>query len=84
MSKVIDFPVIPEDLAIGVNRHTPEFMEAANAVGDYLKTLPLSNGQHNKLVELIIANIDVAEKGGFYAGINLGIAIAKDQDGEGG
>ena len=82
---IINFPSSPEelenvleDLAIKIDRQTPEFMKATHDVGDYLKTLPLSNIQHNNLVELLGVQIDVAEKGGFYSGFKIGLHVGKD------
>ena len=57
--------------------HTPEFKKTARDVCGYLKTLPLSNTQHNQLVGLLIEQVAAAEKGGFYAGLEIGMDIPK-------
>jgi len=72
----MDFPDIPEDTATSIDRSTPEFMEAALAVSDYLNDLPLSNVQHNKLIELMCNQVDATEKGAFLQAFDLGIKVA--------
>ena len=64
---------------VEIDRHTPMFLEAANNLGDYLKTLPLSNVQHNKLTDLLVAQVNAAEHGAYLQGVSLGVAIEKSK-----
>ena len=77
MGKIVDSPV-PGDLGIVIERRNPELLEDIQAVSDYLKELPLSNVQHNHLVELLVAQTNAMEKNGFLEGFQLGVRLGKD------
>jgi hypothetical protein len=66
-ANVVDFP-IPY---IEVER-TPEFFEAAKELSDFIRGLPLSHADNDKLIELIIKNINLAETGAFMKGLEMG------------
>lgn len=55
---------------------TREFVESARLVGDYLKSLPLTVEQNDKLVELMIKHTQAAERSGYVAAI--GMALRKE------
>jgi len=61
-----------------IERTAPEFMETANALGDYLATLPLSNEQHNQLVELIVKQVNAGEVNAYRQGFGLGVKLGRD------
>lgn len=54
---------------------TREFVETARLVGEYLKGLPLTVEQNDKLVELMIQHTRAAEQSGYVAAI--GSALSK-------
>ena len=60
MNKVIEFPNI-EDLQIQMER-TEDFYKAARALSDYLKPLPLSQPENDALIELMIRQVETAER----------------------
>lgn len=45
---------------------------ADQALGDFVNTLNLPTDKHNRLVELTIAQVDVAERSAFKQGFVLG------------
>lgn len=59
------------DDAIVIER-TPEFFKTAHAVSDFLKALPLSRPDNDKLIELMIRNVNEAEQGAFNQGFRMG------------
>lgn len=57
------------DLSVDISANrTPIFFSTAQAVSSYINSLPLTSEQNNRLVELMIANVQEAERSGFYAG----------------
>jgi len=60
--------------AITIER-SPEFSIIAHEVGDHIKTLPLTNGQNNALVELLIRQITEAESTAFKQGFSIAINV---------
>ena len=69
-----------QTLYISASR-TPEFFTAAQAVSDYLNGLPLTGEQNNKLVELMVAHVQAAERSGFYAGCLFNAGGVKEEAG---
>ena len=50
---------------------TEEFVQATQAVEDYLEKLPLTEEQHDRLVDLLVTNIIEAEKGAFLYAVRI-------------
>ena len=50
---------------------TEDFLQTTRDVSDYLDTLPLTNEQNNKLIELLCKNVIAAERGAYILGINI-------------
>lgn len=48
------------------------FLTAAQSLSDFMNSLPLSADQHNKLVELTIAQVIAAERCAFGQGLVIG------------
>ena len=56
-------------------------LEAAKRLSDYLNTLDnLTSEQHHRLVELMIDNLQEAEKGAFLAGADIAAATIADTE----
>jgi hypothetical protein len=52
-------------------------VKIAYEVSSHLNSLPLTNDQHNKLVELITKQVVEGEKTAFSQGISLGVRMVK-------
>ena len=67
-----------DDFAISISdRKSPEFKKTADAVCEHIRSLSLTAEQNNTLVELIIANLQVAERGSFKMGLKMGLNIGR-------
>lgn len=64
-----------KDVVIEIER-SEEFYEAARALNECLKKLPLPNSQHNELVKLILNQVEAAERSGCEYGLRMGIEFA--------
>lgn len=73
MDKVINL----EELATKpiVIERTEDFYKSTNAVSEYLRILPLSTEQNNKLLNLMVEHTKAAERSGFVYGLKLAVAI---------
>lgn len=60
-----------EDYAIKIAR-SEEFQQAAHELSEFIKNLPLTNEQNDKLVELAVKQVQAAERGGFFEGFAMG------------
>lgn len=61
------------NMAVG---RTEDFHDIAYTLDDYVNALPISNEQNNKLLDLILKQVIVAEKDAFSFGIGLmGMAL---------
>ncbi len=78
MKKIIDFPS-PQDAAIPAAR-TEEFYKAARELSDFIKELPLSQPDNDKLINLIIQQVQAAEQGTFQQGFQMGIEFKSWQE----
>ena len=58
--------------AIRIER-TPEFFQSAQQLSDYLKDLPLDRTTNDRLIALMIDQVQQAEKGAFAHGFRLGL-----------
>lgn len=76
MGKIIELgKLLPsneeEDIPIEINR-TEEFFRIAQELSDFIHTLPLSVEQNDKLVKLMIDQVQEAERGAFGQGLCMG------------
>lgn len=69
MSKIITFPSNKPALVI---ERTEDFKKAARELSDFIKGLPLSHPDNDKLIALIIAQVKQAEKDAFIQGFLAG------------
>lgn len=60
-----------EDFGIEIERDEA-FQKAARELSDYIWSLPLTAEQNDRLVSLIVRQVQVAEKGGFIQGFTFG------------
>lgn len=71
--------IISLDTAWGENdifikiEHGEECLKVARDLSKYISNLPLSVEQNNRLVQLMIAQVEAAECGAFYQGANVGM-----------
>ena len=78
MNDIINIPQDDRARIVVSDRTSPEFLQTAQAVGDYLKALPLSVEQNDTLIALIGKNMAEAECGAFRLGVRLGVRIGKE------
>lgn len=57
-----------------------EYLDTAKELSDYIKSLPLTLDQNDKLVSLMHKHNDVARKDAFRQGIEFMLDTAKNQD----
>lgn len=57
-----------------------EYLDSAKELSDYIKSLPLTLDQNDKLVSLIHKHNDVARKDAFRQGIEFMLDTANNQD----
>lgn len=61
---------------IDISQHrTQALFSVSEELGKYIFELPLSKGQYNKLVSLVVRQTQEAEKSGFQNGIDTGVLI---------
>lgn len=77
MSDVISFPIL-DDMAIEIKR-TDEFMVAASELSNFLAALPLSREDNDKLVSLMVKQVNVAETSAFTQGLATGYEFGVDE-----
>lgn len=65
-----------EDVIIQIRR-TEEFITTAQAVSDFLKDLPLTREQNDRLISLMVEHVRAAEQGGFRDGVRYGIVFGR-------
>ena len=73
-----DLDISSSDAAIEVER-TATFFMIARELSNYLNTLPLTAEAHNKLIELIIDQVQAAEAGAFTQGVKIGAEYGKQE-----
>lgn len=71
-----------EQESIRIDR-TPEFNAVARKLSDFIKSLPLSTDQNDRLVWLMIDQVEQAERDAFKQGFLMGVKVMKElgQDG---
>lgn len=70
MADIIEFPSL-DNLAIEIKR-TEEFKAAAGELSVFLEALPLSREDNDKLVSLMVKQVNVAETSAFTQGFAMG------------
>lgn len=65
-----------DDEAIDITEgRTEEFLTAAKDFSDYLKSLPLSHEQNDRLVEFAVRQTQEAERGAFLFGAEMALKL---------
>ena len=67
----------PENAAIQIER-SQEFTDEAQKLSDFVKGLPLSSADNEKLVALMVNQVLVAEKNAFMQGASMALGIVRD------
>lgn len=77
---IIDFESIkdPQDTAIEIER-TDEFYSIARELSKFIKGLPLSQPDNDKLIAIIIKQVQACEQGAFNQGFRMGSEFNKWQ-----
>lgn len=57
-----------------------EYLDTAKELSDYIKSLPLSVDQNDKLVSMILKHVEVARNDSFKQGIEFMFDTANNQD----
>lgn len=60
-------------------RRTKRFFETAKALSEFIKALPLSDADNDRLIQMMIDHITEAEKGAFESGFHMGGEFAQYQ-----
>lgn len=58
-------------------KRTEEFKAAANELSECIKRLSLSREENDKLVELMVKQVQISEQAAFKQGMQLGIEATK-------
>ena len=74
--KVVPF-FNPDNAAIQIKR-SQEFKDEAQKLSDFVKDLPLSSAENEKLVALMVNQVLVAEKNAFMQGASMALDIVRD------
>lgn len=57
-----------------------EYLDTAKELSDYIKLLPLSLDQNDKLINMILKHVEVARNDSFKQGIEFMFDTANNQD----
>lgn len=69
-----------DDEAIDITEgRTEEFLTAAKDFSDYLKSLPLSHEQNDRLVEFAVRQTQEAERGAFLFGAEMALKLVHNR-----
>ncbi len=84
----INFTVIEtiwgnRDIAIQIER-SEEFTIAARKLSEFIRGLPLTSEQNNRLVDGMVEQVLLAERGAFKRGFGLGVEYGRYETVEGG
>ena len=77
MGKVINFPLKDMVRVYIKIEHTENFSILAKNLSEFVKGLPISNDDNDKLIKLMSEQIQQAEKDSFEQGFNIGLEIAE-------
>lgn len=80
---IIDFQSIKDsqEAAITIER-TEEFYSIARELSEFIKGLPLSQPDNDKLIALIIRQVQAGEQGAFAQGLRIGKEFASWKENE--
>ena len=75
---IIDFQSIKDmqDAAIQLER-TENFYNVSRELSDFIEGLPLSQPDNDKLIAIIIQQVQAGEQGAFYQGFRMGCDFYK-------
>ena len=59
-----------------------EFYSAAKVMNEFIRSLPLSKEDNDRLIDLVVEQIRLAECGAYSRGMKLGAIIAREHPGE--
>lgn len=57
---------------------TEKFNEIAKELSDFVATLPLEQSDNDRLIKIIVKQINEAERGAYLAGFDMGIKAMKE------
>lgn len=67
------------NVALEIER-TEEFVQTANELSNFLRSLPLNNEDNDKLISLMVKQVNTAEKGAFLHGFSMGYGLGDFQE----
>lgn len=79
MGKVIDFPLKDMVRVYIKIKHTEDFFVLAKNLREFVEGLPISNDDNDKLIKLILEQIQQTEKDSFLQGFEMGLEFAEYQ-----
>jgi hypothetical protein len=68
--------IIPFERKLAIMR-TEKFNEIADELSGCIKDLPLTHEQNDRLITLIVRQINAAERGAFLQGADIGASAAR-------
>ena len=79
MNEMMSFKTIDDkEITVAIER-TEDCFLSAQKLSAFIKTLPLTMTDNDRLVELIVDQVRQAERGAFKQGFEMGAALAADQ-----
>lgn len=60
-----------------MERYSPDYFEKVQAVGDFIRGLPITTEDNSKLINLLLEHLKSATQETFYIAFELGIKAAK-------
>lgn len=81
MAKIINFPKISEIPEITL-QHTEGFYESAKQLSEFIKELPLNQQDNDKLIDLILNQVNDGMYDAFVQGFRMGRAYNEWEESE--
>lgn len=66
----------PNNSAIEI-RHPPEVLEQIQELSDFIKELPLSKADNDKLVHMMAEQVCAAERNAFFQGVTMTLGLVR-------
>ena len=76
MGEIIDLPQLESKVGILIERNAA-FKTVAEKLSPFIDGLPISKDDNDKLITLILEQVQAAEKGAFQQGFNLGLDLGR-------